>query len=119
MYSLTIHFGPNAIMWQFLFKEEDKAGLVYNAYMDYKASHAEKGMLIGADDFGQSFAIPIEEISGMLIEDIELMEEARILRSLADARAQAKLQQRARTDSVIRSAQQQTPVLQPMGRFNG
>jgi hypothetical protein len=114
MYSLTIHFGPNAIQWQFLFKTEEKAGVVYNTYVDAKANMAD-AMLIGTDDFGQAFAIPTSEISGILLEDINAMEEARIERSLADARASAKLQGRARTDPTIRAAQQGAPVLTPMG----
>jgi hypothetical protein len=116
MHSLTIHFGPNAMVWSLLFKDEEKASTIYNAYMDSRMNAADKATLLGADDFGQAFAIPMEQINGILLEDLELTEEARIQRSLADARASAKLQMRARTDSTIRQAQSGAPVLTPMGR---
>lgn len=113
MYSLTIHFGPNAMVWSLLFKEEEKAAAIYNAYMDYMVSEAESGMLIGADDFGQSFAIPMQEISGVMLEDLALVQEARIFRSLDNARGEIKAKQRAATDPVIRTAGQGPAVLQP------
>ena len=113
MYSLSIHFGPNAMVWALLFKEEEKAGASYNAYMDFKMGEAKNGMLIGSDDFGQTYAIPMEEIRGILLEDLDLVEEARILRSLTNARGEVKARQRAATDPVIRQAQQGPAVLQP------
>jgi hypothetical protein len=110
MYSLTIHFGPNAIQWQFLFKEKEKAEAAY--------ASISKSIDLGRyaqvnDDFGQTGMFG--QIGGVLLEDINAMEEARIERSLADARASAKLQGRARTDPTIRAAQQGAPVLTPMG----
>ena len=113
MYSLTIHFGPNAMVWALLFKEEAKAKSVYNAYMDFKMSEATEGMLIGADDFGQAFAIPMDQINGIMLEDLDLVEEARILRSLANARGEVKVRQRAATDPVIRAAQNGPGVIAP------
>lgn len=122
MYSLTIHFGPNAMTWALLFKEEEKAGEVYNAYMDHQVSGTERGMLIGSDAFGQTFAIPMEEIRGMLIEDLDLVERARIERSLAEERCKVKLMDAAKADPTIGAAirrQQGAPVLTPMGGFRG
>src|SRR6266851_2653181 len=63
MYSLSIHFGPNSIVWALLFKEEEKASMLYNAYVEFKVGGNEAGILIGADDFGQSFAIPFNAVS--------------------------------------------------------
>jgi hypothetical protein len=102
MYSLTIHFGPNAMCWALLFKEEAKAGEAYNAYVSWKMNGASDGALIGSDDFGQSYAIPFSEIHGVLLEDLDLVEEARIQRSLYNARGEVKARQRAATDAVIR-----------------
>ncbi len=112
MYSLTIHFGPNAIMWQFLFKDKEKA---YESFMRASQQVDKATHFSIADDFGQEGTFGYASVHGVLIEDIDLMEEARILRSLADARASAKLQSRARTDSVIRAAQTGAPVLTPIG----
>jgi len=52
MYSLTIHFGPNAMVWSFLFKEQGKAEAA-------RVHAVENGVLEGPgnfmieDDFGQ------------------------------------------------------------------
>ncbi len=117
MYSLSIHFGPNAIVWALLFKEEEKAGMLYNAYVEFKVGGNEAGILIGADDFGQSFAIPFNEISVMLLEDLDQIEEARIQRSLADERCKAKFMQRAKSDPTIRQAMGQGPgIVSPFPR---
>ena len=117
MYSLTICFGPSATTWSLIFKEEVKAGEVYNAYVDNKVSATESDILIGSDDFGQSYAILFADIHGILLEDLELAQELRILRSLDNARGEVKARQRATTDPVIRAASQGPAVLQP--RFNG
>lgn len=110
MYSLTIHFGPNAIQWQFLFKEKEKAE---NAVRDF-SNPAELTII---DDFGQHASIGREQIHGILLEDLDLVEEARILRSLSHARGEVKARQRALTDPVIRTANTGAPVLTPMGGF--
>ena len=119
MYSLTIHFGPNAVSWALLFKEEEKAGVAYNAYVANKMNGIESDMLIGCDDFGQSYAIQFNDIHGMLLEDLDLVEAARIQRSLAEERCKVKLMAAARSDPVIGPAMRgaQTPVLTPIGGF--
>ena len=69
------------------------------------------------DDFGQTAVIDKDSVHGILLEDMDLVEEARIYRSLANARGEVKARQRAQTDPVIRTANQGPSVLQP--RFNG
>jgi len=113
MYSLSIHFGPNAMVWALLFKEEEKAEKIFGAYVDFKATSAVDGIFLGADDFGQTFAIPFSEISGIMAEDLDLVEEARILRSLANARGEVKARTRAMSDPVLRGAQQGPGVITP------
>jgi hypothetical protein len=113
MYSLTIHFGPNAMVWSFLFKEKERADLAYELI-----STPDIENLIVEDDFGQRACFKAATIHGFLVEDMDLVEEARIYRSLANARGEVKARQRASTDPVIRQAQNAGPsVLQP--RFNG
>jgi hypothetical protein len=107
MYNLTIHFGPNAVAWSFLFKDEDKAGVIYNAYMDFRMSPIKNDgirTLIGIDDYGQTFAIPFDEIRGVLIENTELGTEARILRGLEQAKGQARATKRASSDPELQAA---------------
>ena len=115
MYSLSIHFGPNAMVWAFAFKEKEKAEA---ALVLAKTAIYEKCDCEISDDFGQSAAFGANEISGVMLEDLDLVEEARILRSLANARGEVKARQRAATDPIIRQAQNAGPsVLQP--RFSG
>jgi hypothetical protein len=98
MYSLTIHFGPNALQWQFLFKEKEKA--------EEAKSHFQldtEGSALIEDDFGQSAEFKLEIVHGVLLEDLDLVEEARIQRSLYNARGEVKARQRASTDAVIRT----------------
>jgi hypothetical protein len=114
MYSLSIHFGPNAMVWAFLFKNKELASDFYNGAI--KAIDEDWFLKI-EDDFGQQCFFKKGQISGALLEDLDLVEEARILRSLANARGEVKARQRATTDPTIRQAQQGPSVLQP--RFNG
>jgi len=114
MYSLTIHFGPNAMFWQFLFKEKETADM--NS-MNASSAIGCSGSLVITDDFGQLATFGAGTLHGALLEDMDLVEEARIYRSLANARGEVKARQRASTDPVIRTAQQGPSVLQP--RFNG
>jgi hypothetical protein len=107
MWNLSISFGPTGMVWALLFKTEEKAGEAYNAFVQNKMDVTETDVLIGADDFGQSYAIPFAEIRGVLLEDLEQIEQARIERALADERVKAKFIGRAMSDPVIRAAQRQ------------
>ena len=119
MYSLTISFGPAGTLWAFLFKEEQKAGEAYNLYVDHKLGRGESGILIMNDDFGQTCAIPFADINGITCEDLDLVEAARIYRSLAEERLKIKLQTAAKTDPLIGPAisNRGPGVLTPMGGF--
>lgn len=112
MYSLTIHFGPNAVCWQFLFKDKERVSTYTQIF--------EKGVAFVdlSDDYGQSANIKMTTVHGWLLEDLDLVEEAQIQRSLVNARAQAKLNSRASQDPTLRAAQAMRgpAMIQPMGR---
>jgi hypothetical protein len=99
MYNLTIHFGPNAVAWSFLFKTKESIekirGELYveNVYP-----------LRVIDDYGQEAEIS-RPIHGWLIEDTEAGTEARILRGLDNARGQARANKRASTDPELQQLQ--------------
>jgi len=120
MFSLTVCFGPTNMVWALLFKEKAKA---FQYHLDISAAmnRDAPGTLIAEDDFGQSITIVLTDVHGIALEDLDQIEEARILRSLANARGEVKARQRAATDPVIRQAQQGPAVISPMGgqRFNG
>jgi len=112
MYSLTIHFGPHAMCWQFLFKDGSKAKAAFCAVQ----TGSEQSCF--DDDFGQSVDFRGKAVHGVLLEDLDLVEEAQIQRSLVTARAQAKLNSRASQDPTLRAAQAMRgpAMIQPMGR---
>lgn len=110
MYSLTIHFGPNAMVWSFLFKEEKTAKAARNL-ATCNPSNATHFSI--ADDFGQTADFAYFAIHGVMLEDMDAVMEARIFRSLDNARGEIKAKQRAATDPVIRSAQQGPSVIAP------
>lgn len=117
MYSLTIHFGPNAICWALLFKEEEKAKAAYDKILKISGSYEDTRV---TDDFGQTLNIP-SVVHGILFEDLDQVEAARIQRSLAEERCKVKLMAAAKNDPVIgeaiRQQQRGAPVLTPMGGF--
>lgn len=117
MYSLTIHFGPNAICWAFLFKDKEKVESIFDLLT---ALDPAKSMSF-EDDFGQRGWFEQTEVRGVLLEDLDLIEAARIQRSLAEERCKVKLMAAAKNDPVIgeaiRQQQRGAPVLTPMGGF--
>lgn len=118
MYSLSIFFGPSPVPAQFLFKDIEKAKTAYNTYVDFKASSAINGILIGADDYGQAFAIDFEDIHAVILEDMDLGEESRIQRGLSQARGQAKANERAKNDPMLRAMMNsQGPAILSPGGF--
>jgi hypothetical protein len=116
MYSLTICFGPAATSWAFLFKErkeaEDHASSFY--LLEDPANPPKPNIWI-TDDFGQSAFVAIHSIHGVVIEDLDLTEQARIERSMVDARAQTKFNVRAKSDPTIQAAMRGPSVISPMG----
>lgn len=124
MHSLTILVGENCTPWMLMFKTEEKAGIIYNAYVTVKMQpDSIGGVLVGCDDFGQTFAIPYDGIRGMMLENLDLSQEAYVERGLHNARSQAKAQEKAMTDPKLMAAmrrQGQGPaVLQPGGMMPG
>lgn len=121
MHSLTICFGPSATVWTLLFKEEEKAATIYNAYTSSRLSELLQ-LIIGCDDFGQAISIPNTAIHGMMLEDMALSQDAAVERGLHQARTQAKAETKAMTDDVIKNAiraKQQGPAVYQPGMPNG
>lgn len=114
MHSITICFGPQGTIWNFLFKTEEAA-------KNAMEKIGEKCLI--ADDFGQAANIQPTQIHGMMLEDLDLSQAGQIERGLHNARSQAKAQQRAMSDATIRTAAMaQGPAVLSGGmppRFNG
>jgi hypothetical protein len=125
MFSLSISFGPTGTVWDLLFKDADKAHEMEARFFpegirkarEENPNSANPSVYV-TDDFGQSANIPVDSFNGSMLEDLDLIEAARIQRSLADERCKAKFLQAARSDSTIRAGMgNQMPIMQPMGGF--
>ena len=117
MFSLTINFGPTGTAWAFLFKDKEKADEAY-ALMCSVPCMVESLV----DDFGQKAVFKNSEVHGIVLEDLEQVEAARIYRSLAEERIKVKLMAAAKSDPLIAEAMrraQGAPVLTPMGGVRG
>ena len=115
MYSLTICFESNAITWGFLFKDVGKA----NEAITTAAQAVIGGNPFSiTDEFGQTASFTAGAVVGTLLEDLDLTDEAKIIRSLANARNEVKARARAATDPTIRAGmnQQGPSVISPFPR---
>lgn len=115
MYSLTIHFGPNAVTWSFLFKDEGTARSHMLCFLkpdDIKDPVMDHTILI-EDDYGQLAYIALGQVHGVLLENMDLSAEARIIRGLDNARGQARFNKRASTDPELQQMQRGPSVLTP------
>jgi hypothetical protein len=114
MHSLTICFGPTATVWTLLFKEEERAKAAHAAILNVDTN----GITL-VDDFGQYVSLRREQVHGVMLENMDLSQQAQIERGLHQARSQAKAQDKAMADPVISQSlrrQQQGPaVLAPGG----
>jgi hypothetical protein len=111
MYSLTICFGSAATSWAFMFKEKINGESAYVTATTTSAPvfHIE-------DDFGQQGFFILNNVNGVMLEDLDFTEQARIERSMVDARAQTKFNMRAKSDPTIQAAMRGPSVISPMGR---
>jgi len=97
MHSLTVVFGPAGGMNQFLFKERSEAEKAVKSARD-----TSDEFVVIKDDFNGYGEIKKASIHSLTIED--LTSESMIERSLANAKAQIKLQNRAANDPAIKFA---------------
>lgn len=118
MYNLTIHFGPNAVAWSFLFKDKEKAE---QARQGADVAMCQNEGFFIEDEFGQRASV--SGIHGVLLEDMEAGQEARIVRGIDQAKGQLRANKRAQTDPEVQAfmrEQQRSPaIIDPMGRPNG
>jgi hypothetical protein len=107
MYNLTIHFGPNAVAWSFLFKDEGTARSHMLCFLkpdDIKDPAMDHTILI-EDDYGQLAYIVLGQVHGVLLENMELGAEARIIRGIDQAKGQMRANKRAMNDPEIQQLQ--------------
>jgi len=118
MHLLTIVFGPSPTPWALLFEKTEAAD---RALIDLKtAKAANAGTVDIVDDFGQRAIIEVQTIHGFMLEDMEQSKLAHIERGLHQARTQARANQMAQGDPVLKNAamMQGPAMLSPMGGPN-
>lgn len=110
MHRLTVVFGPTGINWAFLFRQKETAEKCISAR---HASPANNWLI--TDDFGQHAEIRSADVQGYMLEDMALSRMAAVETGLHQARVQAKAQEAAKTDPVLRAAMRgpQPGVLTP------
>ena len=118
MYSLTISFGSGAssTMWTLMWRDEK---IAREAFIEAYAPHDT--LLHLKDEFGQVAVIKRENITGIMLEDMNLSKLAHIERALHQARVQAEGQTMAESDHVLRAARarQGSAILTPGIPGNG
>lgn len=115
MYLLTVVFGPSPVPWAFMFHKRE---LVEAAFAALTASNPSVAKI--TDEFGQCAMINPAQIHGVMLEDMEQSKLAQIERGLHQARTQARANQQAMSDPVLKAAaaMQGPAVLNPVnGRF--
>ena len=110
MQRLTVVFGPSGINWAFLFRTKESADTFVAAR---HASPANNWVI--TDDFGQHAEIKATDVQAYMLEDMDLSRMAAVETGLHQARVQAKAQEMAKADPVLRNAMRpQSPgVLTP------
>ncbi len=121
MHLLTIVFGPTPTPWALLFKTPEAADKTFiDLEVAKKTAIAVEGIaptISVADDFGQRATLDVKSIHGFMLEDMEQSKLAHIERGLHQARTQARANQMAQGDPVLKNAamMQGPAMLSPMG----
>lgn len=127
MHMLSIHFGPNQLVWGLIFKEKDKAAaetskILMAMHETTTSTFAPTRCVLIEDDYGQSASIVIGGIHGILLEDCDLTQESTIQKALHQERTRVKAQMRAQNDATLKAAglSQRMPQFDPTanGRFS-
>lgn len=120
MFSLTVVFGAASTPWVLLYKTKEAADVALTAYRADKTTTFESSDFTATDDFGSTISVKRASIHGILFEDMDLSKMSSIERGLHNARTQAKAEQMAHADPVLKTAAMQrggNAMLSP--GFNG
>ena len=112
MFNVMISFGPSGNQWLFMFEKKESALKIRT---DHTQAKLHDKMLVIVDDYGNEAEIMPHSIYGILIEDLTKVGDAAIERSLYQARAQAKGQNKAQNDPLLKLS---APMMQMPG-MNG
>lgn len=109
MYKLSINTAGN--VWALLFKEKDETDKAEESVLGFlRMQHltqttAGDKVLTVEDDYGQRAHIVAGSLQAVLVEDLDLTQEAMIKMHLHNQHTQIKAQQRVNGDATIKAAQ--------------
>ncbi len=109
MYKLSINVGAH--VWALLFKEKDDAdkaeesALGFLRMQSFSQTTAGERVMTLEDDYGQRAHIVGGSLQSVLVEDLDLTQEAMIKLHLHNQHTQIKAQQRINSDATIKAAQ--------------
>ena len=98
MFCLTIALKDNPAVWTLMFQTAEKAQKGFDLFA------AQASLVLLEDDFGQTAFIDKTSIAGAMFEDLDKSMLAHVERGLHNARTQAKAQQLAMNDPVLKTA---------------
>ncbi len=108
MYKLSINTGGN--VWALLFKEKDGAEAAEQAVLGFfRTQHlpmaiGDTRLITLDDDYGQRAHVVAGSLQAVLLEDLDLTQEAMIKMHLHNAHTQIKANQRVAGDATIKAA---------------
>ncbi len=100
MFCITIALKDNPAVWTLMFQSEEVAKTAWQKY----ATCTTDGQFSITDDFGQTAAVHHSCVAGAMLEDLDKSMLAHVERGLHNARTQAKAQQQAMSDPVLKTA---------------
>ena len=99
MFRLSVVFGKQDTNWAFLYKTKEAAQAVVDAHV---ASPHTRWII--KDDFGQTASVPDANMASYMLEELDVSRMAAVEMALHQARIQAKAQEMAKTDPVLKTA---------------
>lgn len=99
MFCITLALSNNPAVWTLLYKDEAKATEAFSKVPQQAGDSATL-----TDDFGQIAKVKGGNIAAALFENLEESKMAHVERALHNARTQAKAQQMATNDPILRTA---------------
>jgi|SRR5215472_13016664 len=100
MFSLTIVFGPSPVPWTLLFKTEEAFNSARSAYQ----LSGPGSMLVLKDDYSQEAIVRVDDIHGVMFEDLNKSKMAQIDRGLHQMRTQIDANNAAKADPALMAA---------------
>ncbi len=98
MFCISIKFKNEPSVWTLMYQSKETAVLAWKLYGD------SQELVILEDDFGQTANFNLSSVAGAMLEDLDKSMLAHVERGLHNARTQAKAQQVAMNDPVLKTA---------------